>query len=167
MPLPLVIYKFHVMICCNLVWCNNRSYISDRSWHKKVKTLIQCSCIRYFSWWKQICVMWLIKCKSAFILCQSSFCILFCQVNFFGCSIIAHFKQRDMFYSSLCRLHESFYLPPVFEKWPEVLFWGLSPYPPSPPSKPTFCLISQLLLKLAFWNLTCAKYAKTILLKCF
>ena len=42
------------------------------------------------------------------------------------------------------------YLPPVFEKRREVLFWGPSPYPPSPPSKPTFCLISRLLLKLAF-----------------
>ena len=61
----------------------------------------------------------------------------------------------------------TFYLPPVFEKRREVLFWGPSPYPPSPPSKPTFCVISRLLLKLAFWNLTCAKYAKTILLKCF
>ena len=40
-----------------------------------------------------------------------------------------------------------FYLLPVFEKRWEVLFWGLSP---SPPSKPTFCLISRLLLKLAF-----------------
>ena len=36
-----------------------------------------------------------------------------------------------------------FYLQPVFEKRREVLFWGLLP---SPPSKPTFCLISQLLL---------------------
>ena len=41
----------------------------------------------------------------------------------------------------------SFYLPPIFEKRREVLFWGPSP---SLPSKPTFCLISRLLLKLAF-----------------
>ena len=52
-----------------------------------------------------------------------------------------------------------FYLPPVFEKRWEVLFWSPSPSPPSPPSPPStlsppsprmFCLISQLLLKLAF-----------------
>ena len=43
--------------------------------------------------------------------------------------------------------HQHFYLPPIFEKRQEVLFWGPSP---SPPSKPTFCLISLLLLKLAF-----------------
>ena len=60
-----------------------------------------------------------------------------------------------------------FYLPPIFEKRREVLFWGPSPSLPSPPSKPTFCLISRLLLKLAFLNLACAKYAKTILLKRF
>ena len=39
------------------------------------------------------------------------------------------------------------YLPPIFEKRREVLFWGLSLYLPS---KHTFCLISRLLLKLAF-----------------
>ena len=64
----------------------------------------------------------------------------------------------------------AFYLPPVFEKRQEVLCWFPSPYPPSPPSPPSprmFCLISRLLLKLAFWNLACAIYAKTILLKCF
>ena len=55
----------------------------------------------------------------------------------------------------------AFYLPPVFEKQWEVLFWVPSP------SLATFCFISQLLLKLAFCNLTCAIYAKTILLKCF
>ena len=54
-------------------------------------------------------------------------------------------------------------LPPVFEKPREVLFWGPSP---SPLSKSTYCLISRLLLKLAFLNLPCAIYAKTILLKC-
>ena len=31
----------------------------------------------------------------------------------------------------------AFYLPPIFEKRQEVLFWGLSPYPPAPPSKST------------------------------
>ena len=60
-----------------------------------------------------------------------------------------------------------FYLPPVFEKRREVLFWVPSPYPPSPPSPRMFCLKSRLLLKLAFLNLACAIYAKTILLKCF
>ena len=45
-----------------------------------------------------------------------------------------------------------------------LLFWVPSPSPPSPRM---FCLISRLLLKLAFWNLACAIYAKTILLKCF
>ena len=64
-----------------------------------------------------------------------------------------------------------FFLPPArFWKRREVLFWGPSPSPPSPPSPPSqpmFCLISRLLLKLAFWNLACAIYAKTILLKCF
>ena len=58
-----------------------------------------------------------------------------------------------------------FFLPPArFWKRREVLFWVPSPYPPSPRM---FCLISRLLLKLAFWNLACAIYAKTILLKCF
>ena len=57
------------------------------------------------------------------------------------------------------------FLPPArFWKWREVLFWVPSPSPPSPRM---FCLISRLLLKLAFWNLACAIYAKTILLKCF
>ena len=56
-------------------------------------------------------------------------------------------------------------LPPArFWKRREVLFWVPSPSPPSPRM---FCLISRLLLKLAFWNLACAIYAKTILLKCF
>ena len=41
----------------------------------------------------------------------------------------------------------SCYLPPVFEKRREVLFWGPSPYPPS---ARMFCFISRLLLKLAF-----------------
>ena len=36
---------------------------------------------------------------------------------------------------------------PVFKKRREVLFWGPLPYPPSPRM---FCLISRLLLKLAF-----------------
>ena len=40
-----------------------------------------------------------------------------------------------------------FYLPPVIEKRREVLFWDPSPYPPSPRM---FCLISRLLLMLAF-----------------
>ena len=55
----------------------------------------------------------------------------------------------------------SFYLPPIFEKRREVLFWAPLP------SLPTFFFISRLLLKLAFLNLTCAIYANTILLKCF
>ena len=55
---------------------------------------------------------------------------------------------------------KAFYLWPVFEKWREVLFWDLSPSPLSPPSLQTFRLISRLLLKLAFWNLPCAIYAK-------
>ena len=51
------------------------------------------------------------------------------------------------------------YLPPVFKKQREVLFWVPSLYPPSRPSLPSppsppsprmFCLISRLLLKLAF-----------------
>ena len=50
----------------------------------------------------------------------------------------------------LTALSFDYYLPPVSEKQLEVLFWCPSPYPPSPPSKPTFCLISRLLLKLAF-----------------
>ena len=58
---------------------------------------------------------------------------------------------------------ESYYLPPVFEKPREVLFWCPSP---SLSSLLMFCLMSWLLLKLAFWNLICAIYAKTILLKC-
>ena len=58
-----------------------------------------------------------------------------------------------------------FYLPPAVEKQWEVLFWVPTPSPVSPE---TFCLISQLLLKLTFWNLSCAIYArKKILLKCF
>ena len=55
-----------------------------------------------------------------------------------------------------------FFLPPArFWKRREVLFWGPSPSPRM------FCFISRLLLKLAFWDLACAIYAKTILLKCF
>ena len=60
-----------------------------------------------------------------------------------------------------------FFLPPArfWKRW-EVLFWGPSPsppslpYPPSPLSSRMFCSISRLLLKLAFWNLACAIYAK-------
>ena len=64
--------------------------------------------------------------------------------------------------------NQLYFLPPArFWKRREVLFWVRSPSPPSPPSPRMFCLISRLLLKLAFWNLACAIYAKTILLKCF
>ena len=42
------------------------------------------------------------------------------------------------------------YLPPVFEKRREVLFWGPSPSPPYLPYPWMFCFISRLLLKLAF-----------------
>ena len=45
-----------------------------------------------------------------------------------------------------------------------ILFCVLSPSLPSPRM---FCLISRLQLKLAFWNLACAIYAKTVLLKSF
>ena len=52
------------------------------------------------------------------------------------------------------------FLPPArFLKRREVLFWGPSPSPPSPRM---FCFISQLLLKLGFWNLTCLIDTKTI-----
>ena len=70
-------------------------------------------------------------------------------------------------------LDTHFYLPPVFEKRWEILLWVPSPSPPSPPSLPSqpsprmFCLTSRLLLKLAFWNLACEIYAKTILLNYF
>ena len=57
-----------------------------------------------------------------------------------------------------------FYLPPVFEKRQEVLFWGPSLYPPS---LRMFRLISRLLLKLAFLNLACAIYAKNNIDKMF
>ena len=57
----------------------------------------------------------------------------------------------------LARQIQIFYLPPIFEKRREVLFWVPSPYL-SPPSPWMFCLISRLLLKLAFWNLACAIY---------
>ena len=54
-----------------------------------------------------------------------------------------------------------FYLRPVFENGGRYCFGVPSPSPRM------FCLISRLLLKLAFWNLAWAIYAKTILLKCF
>ena len=45
--------------------------------------------------------------------------------------------------------NKPFYLPPVFENGGRYC-WVRSPSPPSPPSPRMFCLISRLLLKLAF-----------------
>ena len=64
------------------------------------------------------------------------------------------------------------YKNPLFTSRPFLktaggIVWGASPYPPYPPSPRMFCFISRLLLKLAFLNLACSIYAKTILLKCF
>ena len=87
--------------------------------------------------------------------------------HYFSASAFLHWLIQFMIFhtasfSVMCLL------PPArFWKRREVLFWVPSPYPPSPPSPWMFCLISRLLLKLAFWNLACAIYAKTILLKCF
>ena len=70
--------------------------------------------------------------------------------------------------SEVGETYEHIFLPPArFWKRREVLFCGPLLSPPYPPSPRMFCFISQLLLKLAFWNLACAIYAKTILLKCF
>ena len=52
-----------------------------------------------------------------------------------------------------------FYLPPIFEKRREVLFWG--------PSPRMFCLISQLLLKLAFFKLGMCNICKNNIAKMF
>ena len=50
--------------------------------------------------------------------------------------------------------HDIFYLPPVFEKWQEVLFWGPSPYPPSPDVLPYISVaIKASLLKLGMCNI--------------
>ena len=93
---------------------------------------------------------------------------------------VRHFGERDWTIiapPAYMSWSQYTFLPPArFWKRREVLFWVRSPSPPSPPSLPSppsppsprmFCLISRLLLKLAFWNLACAIYAKTILLKCF
>ena len=47
------------------------------------------------------------------------------------------------------------------------MFWDPSPYPPSPPSKPTFCLISRLLLKIAFLKFAMCKICKNNIAKMF
>ena len=103
--------------------------------------------------------------------------------KYLSCQLLQHFLTLDILllkvshelhFSLLCypsgysiALHNqettvSFFLPPArfWKRW-EVLFWGPSPSPQM------CCFISRLLLKLAFLNLACAIYAKTILLKCF
>ena len=82
-----------------------------------------------------------------------SACLSFCYMFSVYISLFSYSWQQV---SSL------FLLPPArFWKRREILFWGPSPSPRM------FCFISRLLLKVAFWNLACAIYAKTIFLKCF